>query len=198
MLLETRLTPDCKIEVREADGQAPKLAGYAAVFNRLSEPLGRPPSQFRERIAPGAFDGWPDVKALVGHNRTLVLGREGAGTLALRTDTYGLAVEIDPPDTGYGRDAVTSVRRGDIIGMSFGFLTPEGGDTFEMENGVVVRTLNKVILQEVSITAFGAYLDASIAVRSLEAWQEQEANKAQVHRPGALGVFKRRLQLFTR
>jgi hypothetical protein len=197
MSLETRITPDSGLEVREIDGQGPRLVGYAAVYNRLSETLGAPPYEFREQIMPGAFGEIGDVKALVGHDRTKVLGRNTAGTLFLRSDDRGLAVEIDPPDTGYARDLLVSVARGDVSGMSFGFKRNPGGDTWVKDStGMMIRTLVGVTLFEVTITAFGAYADTSIAVRSLEDWQE--ANKRQGQKPGALGVFKRRLQLLTR
>ena len=85
------------------------IKGYAAVFNSPSEDLGG----FFETIRPGAFGEAIeecDVRALVDHNPSLILGRLKAGTLRLAEDDRGLACEIDPADTNTGRDIVVSPR----------------------------------------------------------------------------------------
>jgi hypothetical protein len=48
--LERRAFP-VKVEIRSENGGPPKLVGYAAIFNTLSNDLG----WFREQIKPGAF-----------------------------------------------------------------------------------------------------------------------------------------------
>ncbi len=119
MALETR-TLQRPVEVRAKDGAGRTIAGYAAVFNSTAD-IG---DSFREIIAPGAFSGTlgGDVMALIGHDRNRVLGRTTAGTLRLREDDTGLAVEIDLPDTTDGRDLAVLIERGDVSGMSFGFV----------------------------------------------------------------------------
>jgi HK97 family phage prohead protease len=91
------------------------------VFNARSANLGG----FREEIAPGAFTDAlaanEEVLALVEHSPEKILGRRSMGTLTLAQDDKGLRVEIDPPNTTVGNDAVENVRRGDIKGMSFRF-----------------------------------------------------------------------------
>lgn len=133
-----------------------RLTGYAAVFNVLSAELGR----FRERIAPGAFKrslAGGDIRAFWNHDTAQVLGRTAAGTLRLEEDDTGLRFSIDLPDTQIGRDALVSVKRGDVSGMSFGFSVPEKGDRWENSGGNLVRTLLDVDLFEVSVVAFPAY-----------------------------------------
>src|SRR5262245_2558056 len=136
--VETRYLRSTELRAEGADGERPLIVGYAAVFESLSEDLGG----FRERIRPDAFtrslQEGADVRALVDHDPSRVLGRNKAGTLRLRTDTRGLLVEIDPPNTTAGRDIVESIRRGDVDGMSFAFRTPKGGDDWRMEDGVPV------------------------------------------------------------
>jgi len=65
-----------KIELRENPDARPTIHGYAAVYDSLSEPLY---GMFYERIAPGAFGKAlarnPDVRALIDHESTRVLGR---------------------------------------------------------------------------------------------------------------------------
>jgi len=159
---ETRALKEIRVEAA-ASGK-PKISGYAAVFDSRSEDLGG----FVESIRPGAFakslDGGADVRALVGHDPMHVIGRNTAGTLNIFEDSYGLKVEIDPPDTTAGRDIVESIRRGDIDSMSFGFIAQN--DTWTVEDGVDLRELIDVELLEISVVAWPAYQDTSVAVRS--------------------------------
>jgi HK97 family phage prohead protease len=161
---------DLKIETR-ADSDAPVIRGHAAVFNKLSENLGG----FREQIAPGAFDDVlnDDVRALFNHDPNHVLGRTKAGTLSISVDDNGLAYEVDPPDTQTARDLIVSMQRGDVSQSSFAF-TVEQDDWSEDEDGRIVRTIQKVKrLYDVSPVTYPAYPDASVGLRSLEAWKEQ-------------------------
>lgn len=152
-------------ELRE-DGAFPKIRGYAAVFNQLSQPLFM---GIRERIRPGAFkqtlaDG-ADVRALFNHDPSQILGRNGAGTLRLEEDQHGLRYEIDPPDTTVGRDLMVSLRRRDITQSSFGFRSKD--EEYKKENGEFIRELVAVDLFDVSPVTYPAYTGASVSVRSL-------------------------------
>lgn len=173
---ETRVIHGTHVEVRkDAEGRA-VIAGHAAVFNRLSVPL----YGFRERIRPGAFNNTlqngADVRALWQHDSAQVLGRTKNGTLRLWEDESGLAFELDPPDTQLGRDAVTSISRGDIDQMSFGFNVLPGGDewTDDEENGVQ-RDLITVELKEISPVTWAAYptTDVGLALRSAPDWVQR-------------------------
>jgi HK97 family phage prohead protease len=168
-----------EIEVREADGDGPLIVGYAAVFNQLSENLGG----FRERIAPGAFReslaAGDDVRALWEHDPQYVLGRNVAGTLTLAEDRQGLRVAIRPPATTWAADLMTSMRRGDVNQMSFGFSVPKGGDSWEMVDGTQIRTLKRVRLADVSVVAYPAYPTSSAEARARAMVSE---------RPGVDGV----------
>lgn len=163
MTLETR-TLTRPVEVRAKDGAGRTIAGYAAVFNSTAD-IG---DSFREIIAPGAFSGTlgGDVMALIGHDRNRVLGRTTAGTLRLREDDTGLAVEIDLPDTTDGRDLAVLIERGDVSGMSFGFVVTK--QRWDETGPVPTRTIEAVDLREVTVTAFPAYDDTTIALRSLD------------------------------
>lgn len=149
------------LELRQESGEPLKIRGYAAVFNSLSEGL-----WFRERILPGAFKNSlkNDVRALVGHDSTQVLGRTPK-TLILREDEKGLYVEIQPPNTTLGHDTVESIKRGDVDQMSIGFYTVT--DQWKTENKEDVRELIEVDLFDVSVVAFPAYKQTSASVRSL-------------------------------
>lgn len=159
MSLEKRARP---IEKRADEGR--KVGGYAAVFNSEADIGG----YFREIIAPGAFTETikGDVRALIDHDSGRVIGRTTAGTLRLAEDDTGLAIEIDLPDTGDGRDLATLIERGDVSGMSFGFVVTK--EEWDETGDVPVRTIKAVDLMEVSVVAFPAYDDTSIAMRSLD------------------------------
>jgi uncharacterized protein len=159
-----------KIEVRAAGDSGRKIGGYAAVFNAEADIGG----YFREVIAPGAFAETikGDVRALVDHDSGRVIGRSTAGTLRMNEDDKGLAVEIDLPDTSDGRDLATLIERGDISGMSFGFVVTK--QSWDETGEVPLRTIEAVDLMEVSVVAFPAYDDTSIALRSLDAMRKDK------------------------
>lgn len=186
---ETRnfIADELRVEKRE-DG-ASKIVGHAAVFNTLSEDLGG----FREKIEPGAFTSAikeDDVRALFNHDPNHILGRNKSGTLRLKEDQTGLAIEIDPPDTQIGRDLMISLERGDIDQMSFGFsVKPNGANWGEDEDGMAIRTLTDVRLFDVSPVTYPAYPETDVAIRSLELHKKSKKN------PNCLKIAKYKLQL---
>lgn len=157
-------------ELRKADDSSGPgiLAGYAAVFNSWSEPLG----WFREIIRAGAFkdslESGADVRALVNHDTGRIIGRNKAGTLRVSEDNRGLKIEIDLPDTQDGRDLATSVTRGDITGMSFGFEVKKDRWTRNKDDELEERELLEIELFEVSAVPFPAYPDTTLAKRSFD------------------------------
>lgn len=168
---ETR-TFSFDIEVRE-DGDAPKIRGHAAVFDQKTN-IG----PFEERVARGAFIdsiGTDDVRALFNHDPTHVLGRNKSGTLRMSEDSQGLAIEIDPPDTQFARDLMTSIKRGDISEMSFGFRAIK--ESWEGTRPKALRTLEKVRLFDVSPVTFPAYEGTDVAVRSHEQWKKENCSQ---------------------
>jgi len=170
------LTPD--IEIRTCDvgdlrvesrGVAKVIRGYAIVFDRLSENLGG----FREVIKPEAVDrtlrDGIDLRALVDHDSSKLIGRISAGTLRVEKDGHGLRVEIDPPDTSVGHDIVESIRRRDTTGMSFSFReVPDTGD-WDFKTDPPTRFVEDMLIREISAVTFPAYPSTEVALRSLAA-----------------------------
>lgn len=155
----------------------PKIVGYAARFDSDSVDLGG----FIETIAPGAFKRSlaeaADVRALIDHDPSKIIGRTKSGTLALREDEKGLLSEIDPPDTQTARDLIACIERGDIDGMSFGFLCRKDEWTVGEEGKPERRRLLDVDLLDVSAVTFPAYPDTQVAVRSLQAVREEQGRR---------------------
>jgi uncharacterized protein len=155
-----------------ADQGSNRLVGYAAVYGKLSHDLGG----FRERIVgPEAFRAslanGGNIRALVDHDGSRLIGSTANNSLRLYgDDPRGLRVEIDVPDTSWGRDILTLVRSGESRSMSFGFrVRPPRGQRFTKESGETIRELLDIDLKEVSVLALPpAYSDTSIAVRSAQ------------------------------
>lgn len=164
-----------ELRVDRAEGQAPRIIGYAAVFGQLSEDLGG----FREQITAGAFADAvqrDDVRALINHDANLVLGRNRSGTLVMREDGNGLAVEIAPPDTQAARDLLTLMERGDVTQMSFAFVVSKEDQTWTREGqGPWIRTVKRVNrLYDVSVVTYPAYPQSQAAIRALEEIQRAQ------------------------
>ena len=150
-------------EVRATASGGAVVEGHGAVFMRKSQNLGG----FREQVADTAFDRTlgdsPDVRALINHEPSALLGRTRSGTLRLSKDTTGLHYEIDMPDRQDARDLLVSMERGDLTQSSFGFFMVKGGDVWsEDEDGFPLRTLTAVSLHsgDVSPVTYPAYEDA--------------------------------------
>jgi HK97 family phage prohead protease len=169
--LERRAWVECRAE---ASDNGKRIKGYAIRFQSDSVDLGG----FKERIAPEAVDRTLneglDVRALVDHDSSKVIGRTRAGTLTLRKDSQGLRIEVEPdPEISYARDIMRSVARGDVTGMSFGFRAI--ADEWDYEGKIPMRTVTDMRISEVSIVTFPAYqaTDVQVAMRSLNAFQER-------------------------
>lgn len=145
------------------DGEELKIEGYFAVFNSNYD-IGPGMS---ESIAPGAFRNTlaEDIRALVNHDTTLVLGRTSAHTLELREDERGLwgRISINPKDTD-AMNLYERVKRGDVSQCSFGFEIIRE-DTEIGEDGSVHWTIREVRLYEVSCCTFPAYENTNISAR---------------------------------
>lgn len=150
---------------REEEGNK-SIEGYFAVFNSVYDIA----PGMSESIAPGAFSKSlaGDIRALVNHDTSLVLGRTKAGTLVLREDSRGLwgHIDINPNDVA-AMDLYARVQRGDVDQCSFGFEI-RSQDTDIKEDGSIHWTLTEIELYEVSCCTFPAYEETSISARTAE------------------------------
>ena len=173
MSRKEKQTRSLKTELKtRAEGEEMIIEGYFVVFNSSTELW---PGAFEE-IAPGALDATlsNDVRALINHDTTLVLGRNKAKTLELKTDSRGLwgSIKINPNDS----DAVNlyeRVRRGDVDQCSFGF-NVVSEETEWRDDGTVKWTITEIDLHEVSVTTFPQYEETGVQAREKEVEQHKE------------------------
>lgn len=165
-------TAGSQFTTREQD-EGLYIEGYFSVFNTNYEMW----QGASESIAPGAFSDTlgNDVRALINHDTTLVLGRSKAGTLQLREDEHGLwgRITINPND-GDAMNLYERVKRGDVDQCSFGFEILD--EETELRGEDVHWTIRKVNLFEVSVCTFPAYEETAVAARQkdLEALKAKE------------------------
>ncbi|WP_375290908.1 HK97 family phage prohead protease [Qipengyuania sp.] len=159
------LTKGLELRFAQSDGQSSTTKGYACLFDNVTSIGG----YWQERFSRGAFAkslGERDVVALHSHDDGRPMGRMSRDTLRIQEDDKGLLFENDLPDTQDGRDLATSIDRGDIEGMSFRFraLKEEWDETQDPP----MRTVIEAELYEITYTAFPAYPDTEVGMRSLE------------------------------
>lgn len=181
--MELRFAQDAK------PGEARTAEGYAALFNVETDVGG----YFTEVIAPGAFTrslAEHDCLALHTHDVGRVVGRKAAGTLEVSEDEKGLAFRNVLPDTSDGRDLAVQIERGDIAGMSFGFISvrSEWDETVDPPK----RTVIEARLLEITYTPIPQYTDTEVGLRSLEHARDERRNR---NKTGAAARIARRMRL---
>lgn len=162
-------------EVRAlAENSAPRIEGYAAVFNEFYQLYQDPNFEVRETIAPGAFTPvmQDDVRCLFNHDADNVLGRSTNGTLVFTQDDKGLVyANIMDPDTRIGKDVYAFIKRGDVTGCSFAFTVSKAEWVEEeLESGVTrwTRTISAMEkLYDVGPVTYPAYEQTSVDAREL-------------------------------
>ena len=176
-------------KTRDADGKL-YIEGYFAVFDS-PYPLW---DGAEEVVKPGAFEGvlTQDVRALVNHDTTLVMGRTTAGTLLLKQDETGLwgQIEVNRDDTD-AMNLYARVQRGDVSQCSFGFDIER--ETFvDLGDGRCRWEIEKVNpLYEVSVCTFPAYETTSVSARrqqletirqrETQVWRENMKKRLEAH-----------------
>lgn len=152
-----------QLKTRDEQEDEMIIEGYFVVFNSETELW---PGAYEE-ISSEAFNNAlsNDVRALINHDTSMVLGRNKAGTLELKVDSRGLwgKIKVNPNDT----DAVNlyeRVKRGDVDQCSFGFQILNE-ETEYREDGSIKWTIKEVDLFEVSVCTFPAYEDTGVSAR---------------------------------
>ena len=140
------------------------IEGYFSVFNS-EYPLWEGASEI---VKPGAFTNSVsgDVRALINHDSSLVLGRTKAGTLTLQHDARGLwgSIIIIREDVD-AMNLYAIVQRCVVDQCSFGFDIKR--ETFvDLGDGKCRWEIEEVDpLYEVSVCTFPAYTETSVSAR---------------------------------
>lgn len=179
MKKEIRNLPSKQTEVR-ANSEKRTIEGYAIIFNVRSALID---GNFTEIIMPSAVDGVipnSDVLALLNHDKNkglLARSRFGKGTLSLEVDNKGVRYNFEAPKTPLGEETLEGVKRGDIANSSFSFTVAENGQVWERQSdGKYQRTITQFdrIFDVSPVYDPEAYTDATVAVRSLQEFRDNE------------------------
>lgn len=168
------------IEIREDDNGNRTLTGYAVKWEQKSVVMGYY-RKFREQFRQGAFTESlqkDDQRFLWSHDTSKVLGRTKNSTLRLIEDSIGLRFELDLPKTTLGNDTYETIKRGDVDGVSFGF-TMISEEIEEPDDDLMLRTVTKAKLFEVSAVAFPAYPDSEVSARGYDPYKAFIQDKEQ-------------------
>lgn len=153
------------LDLNANDEAAEKIiSGYFIVFNSETELY----EGCFEEIAPESFDNvdLSDVRALIDHETSKVLGRTKPGTLTLSVDAKGVygEIKVNENDTE-AMNLYSHVQRGDVDQCSFGFnILDEAMET--RDDGSYKFTIKAIELFEVSVVTFPAYADTAVEARS--------------------------------
>lgn len=189
---ETRELITQGIEIREDDDGNKTLVGYAVKWEKKSVVMGYY-RKFREQFRQGAFTESlknDDQRFLWSHDYSKVLGRTKNDTLRLVEDTIGLRFELDLPKTSLGSDTYESIKRGDVDGVSFGF-NMISQEVDEPDDDLMLRTVTKAKLLEVSAVAMPAYPDSEVSARGYDPYKEfvEERKKSDLRRKLILKTY---------
>ena len=153
-----------------AEGEDRYIEGYFVVYGDVYK---RSPYSLETIVVGAAADAvkpGADIRALINHDTTLVLGRTIPRTLTLRDDEHGLwgSVLINPQDSA-AMDVWTRVDRGDVSGCSFGFDDWEYDAEVLADGYTIKRTVTRLNIREVSVCTFPAYEATEVSARSATA-----------------------------
>lgn len=147
------------------------ISGYALLFNSPTV-IHDEGGDFEESISPGALDGcdMTDVLLCTNHDLSkiaLARSKNGNGTLQLTADDKGLyfTAKLDIENNAEARAVYSSIKRGDVNGMSFLFRV-EKDEWSDLDGGMPKRSIEKIsIIHEISVVNFPAYSGAYVQAR---------------------------------
>lgn len=154
------------------------VSGYVNKTGQDSQPLGRN-QKFIERIEPGTFkralERGNDIHFLAEHDNAKLLASTKNGSLVLREDDQGLFMQAEISPTSWGKDYHQLIQDGLLTNMSFGMQVLN--DTWKKrDDGTLQRSVNDLVLSEVSVVRNPAYAQSNIQARSIDVVDEPTIN----------------------
>lgn len=178
----------------EGNGKGNVLTGYAVKFNEVADVGGN----FYEKILPNAITGESisDVALCINHDGTkLPLARYRAdnpkSTLNLEVDNNGLKIsaELDAENNQDARALYSSVKRGDICGMSFAFVVDEDEwQVLQADKPLrIIKRFKKIY--DVSAVTFPQYEGTEIDARNKSKGEIKMTNEIYDERTAAVNGY---------
>ncbi|MCM3673198.1 HK97 family phage prohead protease [Peribacillus simplex] len=153
------------------------VSGYVNKTEQLSEVLGSS-KRFKEKIRRGAFrqaiaNKQRDIDFLLEHKSNQILSSTRNGSLHLEEDSVGLKMTAKIAKTSYGKDSYELIQSGILRNMSFGFKNIR--DSWKKTTGgLYERTIEELVLYEVSVVKDPAYSQSTIASRGIDLVEDVE------------------------
>lgn len=135
--------------------------------------------KFREKVKKGVFsDALKEanrVDFLAEHDKNQLLSSTENDSLKLWEDDIGLKMEATIAPTSYGRDTYALIKSNLKNYMSFGFKVLE--DSWDIgQDGIYERTIEKIVLREVSTVRNPAYAASMIEARGIDVAEDVAEN----------------------
>lgn len=162
-------------------GEGMTLTGRPIVYDQpttINDPSGR---TYTEIIERGALDGADisDSTLIYNHDDNRVPLARTPKTMTLKVDEGGMSMVASLADDNQtAREVYSAVKRGDLSGMSFAFVVPDGGSRYDAATNT--RTITKIAkVYEVSVVPFPAYPQTSVEARGAMQKAHDEAARKQ-------------------
>lgn len=179
-----------KINDDNGNGESRIISGYAVRFNEQSRYISmydRKEMKYinfyeiisRDAITNEVLDN-SDIFLNYNHDdgNFLARRRNGVGSLHLELREDGLYFEFDCPDTAFGNDILTKIKRGELDECSFCFSLPlndKSADSWEVRDNIKYRTINKIErIYDCCICPVGAYGTTTVSARCKRAIDEMD------------------------
>lgn len=153
-----------KIEENNSDRHI--LKGMPIVFNERTL-INDVNGSYYEIIRPEALNetDLSDCHLFYNHDLNKVPLARTSKTMQLSKTPAGVEIIAELSNTEDANNVYTAVKRGDLTGMSFGFVVPDGGDEFDATTNT--RTINKISkVYEFSVVPYPAYPTTSVEARN--------------------------------
>ena len=158
---------------KNEEGAEKIVRGYASTFGNAYTLYSDNDYEIREIVSPDAFRETDMTDVIMQYNHEgRVFARVSNGTLSVRTDDVGLAIEANLGGTELGRQLYEEIDGGYTDKMSIGLKVDREADVWTRQEigrkTIETRTINRIVkLYDVSAVSIPANDATSISVRAL-------------------------------